>query len=235
MSDPYKDVNKKDRGYSDQFFTDHFPGAAVAMKEFLSVLLESDLYSEGWPIYSAVDFGCGLGPMLKVLEDHGTEVTVGVDGWWINQDDVVVNDFRELDINKPVDLRRRFGLVICLEVAEHLPEESAEILVEILVTHGSRILFSGAVPGQGGRGHVNEQWPDYWAELFVLHGYRPLDFIRDQIWERPDVPFWYIQNTLMFVDECKLKDLGLSGSVVHNFKSLRRLHSKCNVKVLPNG
>lgn len=230
MSDPYLDVDKNERGYSDQFFLDHYEPAAIAMEHMLPILLESGLYVES-RIYSAVDFGCGLGSMLKVLEQNGTEVTVGVDGWWVNRAHVEVEDFRVEDINCPVDLQRRFGLVISLEVAEHLPESSAEILVQTLVDHGSRVIFSCAIPGQGGRGHQNEQWPEYWAKMFVRHGYYPLDIIREVLWEIPGVAFWYVQNTLMFVCRKKLQELKLMYLVVEPGK-LRKIHPKCSVKDL---
>jgi hypothetical protein len=53
----------------------------------------------------------------------------------------------------------RFDLALCLEVAEHLPAAAGDSLVRRLASVGARILFSAAIPGQGGRNHVNEKWP----------------------------------------------------------------------------
>ena len=60
------------------------------------------------------------------------------------------------------------------------------------------ILFSAAIPGQGGRRHVNEQWPAYWAELFHGLGYDCYDFLRPRIWNNPRVTWHYAQNSLVF-------------------------------------
>jgi 2-polyprenyl-3-methyl-5-hydroxy-6-metoxy-1,4-benzoquinol methylase len=63
---------------------------------------------------------------------------------------------------QPLDLEKEFDLVVSLEVAEHLPASAADQFVNTLVKHGKKILFSAAIPGQGGQDHLNEQWPDYW-------------------------------------------------------------------------
>jgi len=224
---PY--VNKEDKGYSDNFFKRHYPATVTAMESIIPILEQSGLFGDPARIYSAVDFGCGLGGSLEALVRNGTEVVLGVDGWWVNPEHVVIEDFLHLDINQRVDLGQIFGLVICLEVAEHLPPESALVLVENLVQHGARILFSGAIPGQGGHGHVNEQWPEYWAELFAAYDYYPVDIIREPLWNNLEVQFWYIQNTLMYVSKKKLRDMNLMHLVTD--KVQRRVHPQCRVKL----
>jgi hypothetical protein len=94
---------------------------------------------------------------------------------------------------------RKFDLVVSLEVAEHLPGEHAETYVDSLTRLGPAVLFSAAVPYQGGTEHVNEQWPDYWVELFERKGFVVLDPIRKRIWQHPGVEYWYSQNILLFV------------------------------------
>ena len=64
----------------------------------------------------------------------------------------------------------------------------------------SVVLFSAAIPYQGGTHHVNEQWPDYWAELFARHGYVAIDCIREKVWNNQDVDWFYAQNMLVFAD-----------------------------------
>jgi 2-polyprenyl-3-methyl-5-hydroxy-6-metoxy-1,4-benzoquinol methylase len=60
-------------------------------------------------------------------------------------------------LDSPLDLGRAFDLVISLEVAEHLPESAADAFIDSLVRHGDVILFSAAIPFQGGHRHINEQ------------------------------------------------------------------------------
>src|SRR6185436_3241542 len=94
----------------------------------------------------------------------------------------------------------RFDLVVCLEVAEHLPSEHAKPFVESLVRLAPAVLFSAAIPGQGGTHHINERWQDYWAALFNSYDYVPIDCIRRVVWQTRDVSWWYSQNCLLYCD-----------------------------------
>ena len=58
-----------------------------------------------------------------------------------------------------IDPGTRYELAVCLEVAEHLNESSADNLILQLTNLANRVLFSAAIPGQGGLHHVNEQPP----------------------------------------------------------------------------
>jgi SAM-dependent methyltransferase len=150
---------------------------------------------------SVVDVGCGTGTWLSVFRGHGITDILGIDSTDINTAMLEIPEscFRTFDLRTPFGLDRKFDLVVSLEVAEHLPAECAEIFVNTLVGLGPVILFSAAIPLQGGTHHVNEQWPDYWTVLFERSGYVPLDPIRRRVWQNPDVDFWYAQNALMFV------------------------------------
>jgi hypothetical protein len=88
-----------------------------------------------------------------------------------------------------------------LEVAEHISAASADIFVRNLTELSDLIVFSAAIPGQGGTFHVNEQWPEYWAEKFKRAGYVVVDCMRKEIWHNEQINFWYRQNILVFVSE----------------------------------
>lgn len=103
------------------------------------------------------------------------------------------------DLEKPLALDRRFDLVLCLEVAEHLPPTAAEILIDSLTRHADHILFSAAVPSQGGTHHVNEQLLTYWVELFAKRGFLLVDLVRGRIWENTSTLWWLRQNCVLFV------------------------------------
>ncbi len=109
------------------------------------------------------------------------------------------------DLRKPLRLERRFDVAISLEVAEHLPAASADTFVATLVGLAPVLVFSAAVPEQGGASHLNEQWPEYWAKRFRAHGYIVIDCIRPRIWEDQTVDVWYAQNTLVYVAETELE------------------------------
>ena len=60
------------------------------------------------------------------------------------------------------------------------------------------VVFSAAIPGQGGTQHVNEQWQSYWVELFEQQGFGVHDPLRPAIWDDESVDVWYRQNLLVF-------------------------------------
>jgi len=129
---------------------------------------------------SVVDIGCGLGTWLSVFREEGVDDIFGVDGHGVKQSLLTIESqqFNHWDLRQRLELDRTFDLVVCLEVAEHLPAASARTLVKTLTGLGHIVLFSAAIPGQGGTKHINEQWPDYWANLFSEFGYRGIDCIR---------------------------------------------------------
>lgn len=164
----------------------------------------------GGPVESMVDFGCGAGIWPQAAKGLGVSKVLGLDGQWIGSDAVRLNaqEFRRVDLGREIDLDQNYELSVSLEVAEHLSPESASIHVRNLTTAAPLVVFSAAVPGQGGRHHVNEQWPSYWSRHFAAHGYRCLDVFRPHFWEEPDVPYWYRQNMLLFANDRRIADSG---------------------------
>lgn len=154
---------------------------------------------------SVIDVGCGIGTFLHVFHECGVTDLLGIDGDWVNRKKLLQNidlsAFVPTDLNEPIIIGRRFDIAICLEVAEHLKETSAHTLVESLTTLSNIIVFSAAIPGQGGQNHINEQWITYWEKLFNEHHYVLYDIVRPQIWDNPNIFFWYKQNIVVFVKE----------------------------------
>jgi hypothetical protein len=118
--------------------------------------------------------------------------------------EIPADRFVEADLREGVSMDRRFDLVMCLEIAQNLPRESARPLVEGLVGLGPAVLFSAGIPNQTGQPLANEQWPDYWATHFRRHGFAAVDCIRPRIWDEHLVQVKYAQNTLFFVEQALL-------------------------------
>jgi SAM-dependent methyltransferase len=152
---------------------------------------------------SVVDVGCGVGAWLAEYRRHGVETLLGIDGAYVDRSALLMEagQFLAHDLRRPLQIGRTFDLCQCLEVAEHLPADSADGLVEFLTQLAPIVFFSAAVPGQGGTHHVNEQWPNYWCERFAARGYQLVDALRHQIWNDSRVDFWYAQNAVLFVDD----------------------------------
>lgn len=161
-------------------------------------------------VSSAIDLGCGVGTWLSVLRERGVQEIRGVDGDWVQRDALVIPPdcftSHRLDASDvPTD--RRYDLVISLELAEHLPACRSEPFVRLLTDLGDFILFSAAIPGQGGVNHVNEQWPEYWTGLFARREYVAFDIFRRRIWGDDRIAVHYRQNILLFVKRDRVPDL----------------------------
>jgi SAM-dependent methyltransferase len=154
-----------------------------------------------------VDVGCGTGEFLSVFRENGIKSIFGIEGPWVDKERLRIpkDSFQHVDLEKPFNINKKFDLAVSLEVAEHLSKDSAEIFINTLTNLAPVILFSAAIPFQGGLHHINEQWPDYWVKLFAKKGYVPIDCIRKKIWNNEDVSFWYAQNILLFVKKDYLK------------------------------
>ena len=149
---------------------------------------------------SVLDVGCGTGAWLAEWTRDGVTDVLGVDGDYVARAAMQIDQakFRAVDLRNPLSLDRRFDLVESLEVAEHLDEACADQFVQSLVRHADTVLFSAAIPGQGGIHHVNEQWPSYWINRFNREGYKLFDIIRPIIWADARIETWYRQNVLLF-------------------------------------
>lgn len=152
---------------------------------------------------SVVDVGCGIGGWLSVFSRHRLDIC-GIDGEHVPLNQLLIPSDRFTPRNLEEPLRGlfdkdTFDLAVSLEVAEHLLPSRAESFVEDLVTLAPVVLFSAAVPHQGGTRHLNEQWQTYWAEKFAALNYATVDIVRDLVWAREDVEPWYKQNLLLYV------------------------------------
>jgi SAM-dependent methyltransferase len=155
---------------------------------------------------AVVDVGCGTGAWLAVFQQHGAERILGIDGDYVDRTTLLIPPDRFLgrDIGRPLALGERFDLVMSLEVAEHVPASHAGAYIDNLTSLGDVIVFSAAIPNQGGVGHVNEQWPEYWKTLFDARGYIVVDCLRRRIWNDTSIERWYRQNMLLYVKSSAL-------------------------------
>ena len=157
---------------------------------------------------SVVDVGCGKGRFLEEFEGRGVLSILGLDGPPVAEAfGPDRSKFLVVDLTKPVVLDRRFDLALCLEVAEHLPPESADLLVKTLTDMAPVVIFSAAHPHQGGQGHINEQWPTYWYRRFARHGYVALDLLRGPLSDIPEVLDCYRRNLVFYVKSSRVAEI----------------------------
>lgn len=209
--------------YNDKFFEFIEQTSDESAKRVVPLVLESIKHPE-----SMLDIGGGVGSWSAQFARSGIEDFLCIDGSYVNPGKLKISSDRFLaaDLTVPFNLRRKFQIAVCLEVAEHLPENSADMFVDTIVKHAPLVLFSAAIPFQGGANHLNEQWPDYWSSKFASHGYQCFDAFRIKIWDYEKVAWWYRQNILLFAnEEGKLlldEDSGVMDHLVE--KPLRLVH-----------
>ncbi len=151
---------------------------------------------------SVIDVGCGLGTFLKVFKENGVSEVTGIDGSWCKKELLFENispgEFMEMEMEGSIRLDRRYDLAVCLEVAEHLSPQRADSFVDDLTRLSDVVLFSAAIPKQGGVNHLNEQWLNYWESKFKAKGFVMHDVLRPYFWDNPKVFSYYKQNMVLF-------------------------------------
>jgi SAM-dependent methyltransferase len=159
---------------------------------------------------SVVDVGCGVAAWLAVFKGHGIDDVLGIDGEYVKKEDLMIPQEKYLSCDLStgsLQLNRKFDLAISLEVAQYLPAENSERFIASLTSLAPAVLFSSAVPFQGGPLQVNEKWHHEWAELFRKQGYEPVDCIRRKIWNNKNIALWYAQNMILYIDGDHLEKL----------------------------
>jgi hypothetical protein len=198
--------------YDNEFFESALAGSLLSARKVLPKLFEF------FKPRSAVDVGCGEGAWLLAAKENGVEELLGLDGDYVDRTRLFVrpDQFRPWNLKERILISRRFDLAIALEVAEHLPYERSETFVDDLCRLSDVILFSAAMPYQGGTDHINEQWLEFWAILFRRHNYVPYDLLRGRIWSDAGIEFWYQQNLVVFAEEKQGRNLFPSKYLVHD-------------------
>lgn len=190
--------------YGNDFFSRRHHQTEYAAETILELVL-----ARLPPIRSALDAGCGVGTWLSVARRRGVDDVIGIDGPYVDRSLLQIPETSfvaaSLEDKWPID--RHFDFAMSLEVAEHLRPSSAERFVTSLTEAADFVMFGAAIPFQGGVAHLNEQPQSYWAGLFSARGFAVLDVVRPNIWADNRIPYWYRQNTLLFVRHGRLPDL----------------------------
>jgi len=180
--------------YNHAFFRDQMDESYRSASTVLPIVFEH------FRPRSIVDVGCGVGAWLRAALDLGIPEVTGIDGDYVDRAMLMIpqDRFRAAKLDEPIAIPGRFDLAMTTEVAEHLPPERGAGFVADLCKLSDVVIFSAAIPYQGGTNHINENWVEYWATHFAAHNYTPVDLIRPRVWYDPSVCWWYRQNLLIF-------------------------------------
>jgi len=150
---------------------------------------------------SIFDIGCGMGIYLEEFHRLGKEVLgcdYSIDGLRISPKEFTAF---QADATKPITLNKKFDLLICFEVAEHIQKKHSRQLVANCTRNSDIILFTAAPVGQGGVGHINEQPYEFWIDLFSEHSFEldsPLTSYMRAEMQKEKVVFWIANNLMLF-------------------------------------
>jgi len=136
-----------------------------------------------------LDLGSGTGAMVNCARKLGSDA-MGVDlingpeGHFVHHDLTrplrIARDSFTVEPGLPDHLAQRFDLITSLEVAEHLPLEAHETLIDTIARHlrpkpdfygeSGYVIFSAAPPGQGGEHHIGCRPAVQWRDMFHARG-----------------------------------------------------------------
>jgi len=165
-----------------------------------------------------LDIGCGLGDLVQMSRKLGIEAygvdqlvtdAVTEDRWKWNQD-----WFFHHDLRQPFSLGQFAGvsvvnLVLCWEVAEHIPDNNIDVFCDTICNHLERetnsiLAFTAAHPGQGGTEHVSGRPAIFWRDQFHSRG---LTFLEEKtarlalMWSNIGSPLWWLASNLMIFEK----------------------------------
>jgi hypothetical protein len=186
--------------YDNRFFDDIERGSIESARVVVPLVLQ--LVNPR----SVIDVGCGRGAWLSVFRENGVEITHGIDGSYVDPHELLIprDSFSTANLDKGLAIAGTYDLAVCLEVVEHLGHRAALHVVRCLTKAAPIILFSAALPGQGGTRHINEQWPQFWERAFSSHQFRRIDALRFQIVANSTVEWWYRQNIVLYASDAAI-------------------------------
>ena len=188
--------------YDELFYWENRYNSVLSARIILGFILER------LECKSLIDFGCGTGTWLWAASNYGVKDIWGIDGDYVPRNMLMIPEscFQAADLSKRVTVCRNYDMAMSLEVAEHLPEMSADNFVSSICESSDIVLFSAARPGQGGEGHINLQPMTYWIEKFSKHNFKPIA-IKQYFADNDKVECWYRENVIMFIMSDRVKEI----------------------------
>jgi hypothetical protein len=147
-----------DREFHMSIENDEHP-QAVRLADYIATYIRPD---------SFIDFGCSTGLYLREVQTRlPATPTIGYEFSKEAVDNALCKNVYHFDLTTKlgtVKLPNTLG--ICLEVLEHIDDTHWKEVLENIVNSCDKLIFSAAVPGQGGVGHINCRPKIDWIKRF---------------------------------------------------------------------
>jgi hypothetical protein len=156
-------------------------------------------YLSQYKDHQIYDFGCGLGDYLNDLSIKGFKKLKGIeaDPMKTNQNFEILR----IDLSQPFILDEK-GIIICLEVGEHIPKKYQETFLNNISNNCDKyLIMSWAVRGQGGYGHFNELNNNEIIPLIQSLGFNYLEELSQDVRKLPEDKCSYFRNTIMIFEK----------------------------------
>ena len=145
-------------------------------------------------VSSMLDAGCALGVFVEEMRARGVEA------WGVDLSEYAISQVPEalrpycfsgsLVEELPEGMPRRYDLVTCIEVLEHMPVADADRAVARLCSYTDRVLFSSTPDGYSEATHHSCRPAEQWSAVFARHG-----FFRDPASDASFVAPWAVVYT----------------------------------------
>lgn len=165
--------------YSNRYYNeDHAHPLVVGV--IVAALLAAARDLSGREVATVLDLGCGQGQFANAFLNAELDVTA-VEGSKAGvaraiQRGMPPERMHRHDLRLPLQLDRKFDIVMCTEIAEHIETPFSSQLINTIAEHSDICWFSSERPdtNAGHLHHSNEQPDIFWINLFRFYGFRPL-------------------------------------------------------------
>lgn len=146
---------------------------SIENDEYPQAVRLAEYITNHMPCSTFLDFGCSTGLYLKEIKSHMS--TIESVGYEFAEDAVnaaLCPDVVQFDLTQSLQRTKKENtLGLCLEVLEHIDDSNWLPVLTNMSNLCDKIIFSAAVPGQGGTGHINCRWKIDWIRRFHSLGW----------------------------------------------------------------
>ena len=148
-------------------------------------------------INTVLDFGCSTCKFMLELENIGFDA-YGTDSC---SEVVMLEQYSEKtyqqDFRIPFDLNKKFDLITCMEIGEHIECPFSSVFVENITRHSDLVYFSACPPNttKPHFHHPNEQPMEFWENIFLFFGFIRIGQINNNSNKRQDGVFFVKKDT----------------------------------------